>query len=115
MFSANRSASIFESRIGLPCSLVSNCATSSRCSRTWATACIRMWARLLLGVLLQAGNAAAAASIARRVSVASPLGTLSTTSPVAGLRTSVVAPLAALVRSPLMNIWAKWSLSLERY
>src|SRR6266849_6010754 len=107
MFSAKRSASIFESRSGLPCSLVSSWATSSRCSRTWATACIKICARLLLGVLLQAGNAAAAAAIARRVSAASPFGTLSTTSRVAGLRTSVVAPLAALTRSPLMNIWAK--------
>ena len=43
-------------------------------------------------------------AIARRVSAASPFGTLSTTSRVAGLRTSVVAPLAALTRSPLMNI-----------
>src|ERR671935_265606 len=66
MLSAKRSASIFESRMGLPCSLVSSRATSSRRSRTHAAACIRMCARLWPGVLLQAGKAAAAASMAPR-------------------------------------------------
>jgi hypothetical protein len=62
--------------------------------------------RFVGSVLLQPGNAAAAASMARRVSAASAFGTLSTTSPVAGLRTSVVAPLAASTRSPLIIICA---------
>src|SRR5438128_1471967 len=63
--------------------------------------------RFVADILLQPPNAAAAASMARRVSAASALGTLPTTSPVAGLWTSVVAPLAASTCSPLMNIWAK--------
>src|SRR5579884_462080 len=50
------------------------------------------------------GKAAAAASIALRVSSALALGTVSTTWLVAGLRTSIVSPLAAATGCPLMII-----------
>src|SRR4030095_4986264 len=51
-------------------------------------------------------SALCAASIARRTSFMVPLGTLSTTSPVAGLRTSVVCPLSESTCSPAINIFA---------
>src|SRR5262245_43385018 len=105
MFSTQRSASIRESRMGLPCSLVSSCATSSSPARTDRAAPSSTCARFVGASLLQVLKAAAAASIAPRVSSASARGTVSTTAPVAGLRTSIVAPLAASTCSPLMNIF----------
>src|SRR6266478_934846 len=51
-------------------------------------------------------NAPFAASMARRISLTVPLGTVSTTSPVAGLRTSVVCPLSESTDSPATNILA---------
>src|SRR6476620_6514846 len=51
-------------------------------------------------------SAPLAASMARRISVIVPLGTLSTTSPVAVLRTSVVCSLSESAGSPAIHILA---------
>src|SRR5213075_2737324 len=56
--------------------------------------------RLAAGHARHSGNAALAASIARRVSAAPRSGMLPTTSPLAGLRTASVA--APVTHSPLM-------------
>ena len=50
----------------------------------------------------QAGQAALAASIARRVSAWLMAGTSPITSPVAGLRTAIVLPLSACTQAPAM-------------
>src|SRR5207249_3885214 len=94
------------SRIVLPCSAVSRGAISSTLVSMWSAA---LWstAALLLGVSDdQLSNALAAALAARSTSSGPPDGTSSTTSPVAGLRTSYVSPEAAPARSPSMIIVA---------
>jgi hypothetical protein len=61
-----------------------------------------MRARSLADFLRQAGQAALAASMARRVSAAPISGMVPSCSPVAGLVTASVAPLSASLHSPLM-------------
>src|SRR6188474_2505343 len=60
-----------------------------------------MGPRSLAGTADHMGNAAAAASSAKRVSAAPPSGTEPTTCPVAGSRTSNSAPPPAPIHSPL--------------
>ena len=88
MLSAKRSASIFDSRSVLPCSLVRIGAISS--TLVWACAAA-LWRILALSAgasFPQASWALAAALAARSTSSGPPAGTLSTTSPVAGFITS---------------------------
>ena len=59
-------------------------------------------ARSRAGRARHAGSAAAAASIARRVSEAPMRGTCASTSPLAGSWTGNVAPESALVHAPSM-------------
>jgi hypothetical protein len=61
-----------------------------------------MPARSFAVLRAHAGIASRAASIARRVSAVPIFGTVPILSPVAGLRTSMVAPLSALRHSPAM-------------
>src|SRR6202022_322605 len=106
MFSPNRLASSRDSSSVLPCSLVSSCAISSTLpSMCWAALC-RISRRWLAGSLDHVPNALAAACAALSTSAGPPCGTSSTTSPVAGLRTSYVLPDAARVLSPSMIIVA---------
>src|SRR3984957_18163142 len=63
----------------------------------------RMTARSCAVFFAHAGSAAAAASIARRVSAAPILGTVPMRCPVAGFITSRVAPLCASAHSPARN------------
>jgi hypothetical protein len=58
------------------------------------------WARCFPVIARQAGQAASAASIARRVSSRVSAGTLPTTSPVAGSSTSMTSPLLLATHSP---------------
>ena len=58
-------------------------------------------ARCLAVCAAQAGNAAAAASIARRVAAPSSCGTVPSVTPVAGLWTGVLRPSAASSHWPL--------------
>src|SRR5579864_5206808 len=106
MFSPNRLASRRDSSSVLPCSLVRMTAISSTFLSMWSAALWRISRRWLAGSFDQVANALAAACAALSTSAASPAGTSSTTSPVAGLRTSYVLPDAALVRSPSMIIVA---------
>src|SRR5439155_10503155 len=104
MFSTNRSASIFESRSGLPCSRVSKEATSSRCCRASAAPFIRICVRFCGRVSAQPRNAAWAASIACRVSSTPACGTVSTRSPVEGSWMFTVAPERADAGLPSITI-----------
>src|SRR5207302_8076491 len=104
MFSTKRSASIFESRIGLPCSRVRREATSSRCCRASAAPFIRICVRFCGNVSAQPRNAAWAASIACRVSSTPACGTVSTSAPVAGSWISTVAPERADTGLPSITI-----------
>src|SRR5260370_994497 len=104
MFSPNRCASILDSRMVFPCSLVRMTAISSTFWSMWWAALCRISARLLFGSFDQVTNALAAAFAALSTSAGPPAGTSSTTSPVAGVRTSYVLPDAALVLSPSMII-----------
>src|SRR5690348_4630668 len=61
---------------------------------------LRTTARSLAVSAAHAGKARAAASVARRVSATPRLGTVPRVSPLAGLRTACVAPLAASTHSP---------------
>src|SRR6185437_3436571 len=61
---------------------------------------LRMTARSLAVSAAHAGKARAAASVACRVSATPRLGTVPRVSPLAGLRTACVAPLAASTHSP---------------
>jgi len=61
-----------------------------------------MLARSFAVFARQAGNAAFAASIARRVSAAPMLGTVPRISPVAGLLTGIDLPLSASAHLPSM-------------
>src|SRR5216684_8637391 len=106
MFSPNLCASILDSRIVFPCSLVRMVAISSTFWSMWWAALCSISARLLFGSFDQVTNALAAALAALSTSAGPPAGTSSTTSPVAGLRTSYVLPDAARVLSPSMIIVA---------
>src|SRR5207249_4311416 len=106
MFSPKRLASSRDSRRVLPCSLVSRTAISSTLESMCCAALCRISRRWLEGSFDQVMNAFAAACAALSTSAAPPAGTSSTTSPVAGLRTSYVLPDAALVLSPSMIIVA---------
>ncbi len=90
MFSPKRRASIRDSRIVLPCSAVRTGAISSTLPSMWAAASWRMRARSFGASRDHPCCALAAALAARSTSSAPPLGTSSTTSPVAGFRTSYV-------------------------
>src|SRR5258707_3056860 len=106
MFSPNRCASRRDSSSVLPCSLVRIGAISSTLASMLRAALCRISARLLGASFDQVVNAFAAAWAARSTSAGPPDGTSSTTSPVAGLRTSYVLPDAAFVLSPSMIIVA---------
>ena len=88
MFSPKRWASILDSRMVLPCSAVSTGAISSTLASMWAAALCRILARSAGASFDQDGNALRAALAARSTSASPPEGTRSTTSPVAGFRTS---------------------------
>jgi hypothetical protein len=65
-------------------------------------------ARAVAFVSRQAGKAASAARTAASTSAAPPRGTRASTSPLAGLTTSIVAPSAAGTHSPPIS----WALSM---
>lgn len=90
----------FASASGLPCSVVRISARSSACASISSYHWRRIAARSFAVRLRQAGQAALAASIARRVSAAPASGAVPISSPVAGLRTSNVAPFAASCHWP---------------
>src|SRR2546428_8010514 len=106
MFSPNRWASSLDSSSVFPCSLVRIGAISSTLPSMFRAALCRISALLAGASLDQVENAFAAACAALSTSAAPPAGTWSTTSPVAGLRTSYVLPDAARVLSPSMIIVA---------
>src|SRR5690348_18074694 len=106
MFSPKRRASRRDSRRVLPCSLVSSVAISSTLDSMCCEALCSTSRRWLEGILDHVPKALDAACAALSTSAIPPAGTSSTTSPVAGLRTSYVLPEAALVRSPSMIIVA---------
>jgi hypothetical protein len=88
--------------MGLPCSLVMSTARSS-----WFSIMRSYQRRMMLHRSLpvferHAGQAASAASMARRVSSALREGTVPMISPVAGLLTSMDLPSAASTHSPSM-------------
>ena len=78
----------------LPCSLVMISASSPLREFSSSRKLNRIWVRLASEVSRQAGNAAAAASITARASSTLPRASSPVTSPVAGLVTGAVLPLA---------------------
>src|SRR3954470_16522099 len=76
-------------------------------------ALLRIPARCSTSVADHSGNARLAVSTASSTSCAPPLGTLPTTSSVAGLTTSISAPAAARRHSPPMSMAASTVLSLR--
>ena len=80
-----------DSASGLPCSAVINTARSSAFAIIESARVRRIFARSFAVMARQAGSAAFAASIARRVSATPILGTVPITLPVAGLVTSIVS------------------------
>src|SRR3954453_11397552 len=78
-----------------------------------AAALARIPARCWTSVADHSGNARLAVSTASSTSCAPPLGTLPTTSSVAGLTTSISAPAAARRHSPPMSMAAYTVLSLR--
>ncbi len=89
--------------MGLPCSAVMTVARYSRRSTIRAATLRRRSARVCGEVAAQPGKAAAAASMAARVSATPPSAICLKVSPVAGLVTGKVAPLAAGCHCPLMS------------
>ena len=106
MFSPKRRASSRDSSSVLPCSLVRTGAISSTFDSMCCEALCKISRRWFAGSFDHVVNALAAACAALSTSAGPPAGTSSTTSPVAGFRTSYVLPDAALVRSPSMIIVA---------
>ena len=88
MFSPKRWASILDSRMVLPCSLVRRGAISSTFESMWAAALCRISRRLAAVSFDQVSKALRAALAARSTSTGPPLGTSSTSSPLAGFRIS---------------------------
>jgi len=91
-----------DSASGLPCSAVISTARSSWFSIIRLNHLRMMLARSLAVFLRQAGHAALAASMARRVSTAAMYGIVPRISSVAGLFTSTVRLESASVHLPLM-------------
>jgi hypothetical protein len=85
---------------GLPCSAVISTARSSTLASIRSCQRRRIVERSLAVFAAQAGKAAAAASMARRVSAAPRLGTVPITSPVAGFVTSTVPRASASIHAP---------------
>ena len=89
-----------DSASGLPCSAVMIAARSSLFASIRSNQRRRIAARSLASILRQAGMAALAASMARRVSSAPIFGIVPIFWPVAGLKTSMVSPLSASTQAP---------------
>ena len=100
MNEAPNCTSPFASGKGLPCSVVMISARSSAFSRIRSCQRRSTAARSLAVFLRQAGQAALAASMARRVSAAPIRGTVPICSPVAGLLTLIVWPPSASAQAP---------------
>ena len=88
---------------GLPCSAVISRARSSWCCSIRSAMCRSTCARSLAVLRDHAGNAAWAASMAARVSVAPMSGTCPSKTPLAGLRTSQRVPSSASHHRPAMK------------
>ncbi len=91
-----------DSESGLPCSDVIRMARSSWFAMIRSNHRRSRTARSRAVLFRQAGKAAWAASMARRVSAATSLGTEPMVSPVAGLVTAIVFPSSAPVQAPAM-------------
>jgi len=99
-------ASITACASGLPCSSVRSLAISGTAAFTFTAAACMSAARFDPDSEAHAGSAFAAASTAASTSAGEPLGIVSTTSPFAGLRTSIVFPVWAATVWPSMSIVA---------
>jgi hypothetical protein len=104
MRSADRSISVTAAASGRPSSDVSVRPSSGARSRIRLAALFCKRARVAIGVLRHVLKARSAATIAMSASLLPPVGTVSTTAPVAGLTTLWRVPATACRQPPSMNI-----------